>query len=560
MVCPNCKSDEIIVVQNQHFCINCGQMVPESAVAWAPQPAVKVQSNGLPEGVKILPLGTEALKVTEMAETAKPESAAAPAPVPASLPAIPALIHGRSRFGSAAEKAPAVAKRRKPGRPKAGRLDIPQRVYASTAPAPTPAAQPVTPRGLLSRAGAPSVKPEPVSEPAPVPAAKLPTSPLNGPTAPAGPRRLNDLAPRRPVAPAAAPASALVPAVKTAKPTKLAPALKTQPAARPKRHVHRVTAPALHYGPVLAFSLRARARPRLVALAAFGALSLGAASAYGAAQLMAGGLPRLADGLIHAGPKLIGEAVALALVYYIGRSLGQTAIVYGISREADQRPVTLSRQFGIAVNTFGRRLRLDLVFGLSDLIVLSAFVVLFVTGGRPWPVNINIQIGGIFASYLVLLYLWLALALARGLAGVNLAVTTSGTAAAARLGWQLFSHRLELIGPRFTALLMEIVLSVPLLVLVVALIISVPTPWHPAAILGAGVLAWLAGSLLGVGTAAWWAMLYRALVTADRPEAGAALLSSRQPEDARRWPLSLIVAGTALIIAAALILPWLSLV
>ncbi len=46
MVCPNCKSDDIVLIQNQHYCINCGQLVPASAVAAqskpvAPKPAAK---------------------------------------------------------------------------------------------------------------------------------------------------------------------------------------------------------------------------------------------------------------------------------------------------------------------------------------------------------------------------------------------------------------------------------------------------------------------------------------------------------------------------------------
>ena len=69
----------------------------------------------------------------------------------------------------------------------------------------------------------------------------------------------------------------------------------------------------------------------------------------------------------------------------------------------------------------------------------------------------------------------------------------------------------------------------------------------------------LAGALLGVGTAAWWTVLYRQLVLTDRPQAVAALLSSRQPEDARRGPLALIVALSTLIAVVTVILPWLNL-
>ncbi len=33
MVCPNCKSNDIVAIQGQHYCLNCGQLVPETASA-----------------------------------------------------------------------------------------------------------------------------------------------------------------------------------------------------------------------------------------------------------------------------------------------------------------------------------------------------------------------------------------------------------------------------------------------------------------------------------------------------------------------------------------------
>lgn len=563
MVCPNCKSDEIISVQNQHFCINCGQMVPEAlyakaAAAAAPPPtpatpAVKVQPNGLPEGVEILPLQP----VTKVRPEAKATAAELVTPVAADAPSLSGLIHGRSRFSAPAAPTPTVAKRRKPGRPKAGRLDVPSSIIPAS-----PAERAAVMAKEVIAPPATVIPPASTAPAAARPAAKMPRSPL--PPATAGPRRLSDIAPRRPSAPQPAPDTA----VTAISPTDRAASgrrhhaekpLKPKKTARNLRHSHRVGVPALHYQPVLSYSLRSRLHPHFLALAAAGALSLGVVGAYGAWQFLHGGVPALAAGLIQAGPNLLGEALVLALVYYIGRSIGQAAIVYGISREADQRPVTISRQFGVAVNTFGRRLRLDTGFALAELFIISAGAILFYSGGNPWPVDSNFQLGSIFLSYLALLYLWIAVALARGLASVNLTLTESRPGAAALIGWQLFSHRLELIGPRFAAILMESALALPLLGLVVALMLATPSPWHPAAIVLAGLLSWLAGTLLGVGTASWWAMLYRQLVTADRPQSAMALLSSRQPEDARRLPLALIIAASTFIVSAGLILPWLSL-
>src|SRR6185369_17722227 len=97
MVCPNCHSDQIIAVQDQHFCINCGQMVPEDVVAKA-KPKVALQANGLPEGVKILPVaGAPDVPEPKVdAVETKPalvETATTPAPPPT-----PSLIHARPRL------------------------------------------------------------------------------------------------------------------------------------------------------------------------------------------------------------------------------------------------------------------------------------------------------------------------------------------------------------------------------------------------------------------------------------------------------------------------------
>jgi hypothetical protein len=82
MVCPNCGSNEVITVQGENFCINCGQLVPKASA-----PAAPISTDGLPDGVTILPVGSA--------------------------------------------MAPVKKKRGKLGRPKAGRLDV---VTADPAP------------------------------------------------------------------------------------------------------------------------------------------------------------------------------------------------------------------------------------------------------------------------------------------------------------------------------------------------------------------------------------------------------------------------------------------
>jgi len=500
-------------------------MVPELPVeksAPKSKPSVAVQDNGLPEGVKILPVGPD----PEPEQLVVEPTPLAAEPVSADVPVQDNFIQHRARLQETASVPAEASKRRKPGRPKAGRLDIPRKVASSL-----PAALPDAPKIV-------SAEPPP-----PVPRSSVST----------GPRSMSDIAPR-PAPGTHHKASDKHPDVK---PTESAKAPK--PAKSRRARAHRVGVAPLHYAPVIAFSFRARVRPRLIGLAALATASLGVAAAYGVWVVLTRGVSGLAQQVTSHGPKLLIEVGLLAVVYYIGRSLGQAAITYGIVREADQRPVTLSRQFGIAVNTFGRRLLLDISFGLGEIALLAAGVALFITGGETWPIDANLQIGIIFIAYIVLLYLFAASTISRGLAGVNLTLTTDRARTAAKVGWQLFSHRVELIGPRFGAILMEIVLAVPLIALGVALVVAAPPQYQILVTIGAGILAWLAGALLGVGTAAWWAMLYRQLVTADRPSESVAMLSSRQPEDARRTPLALIVALSTLVVAAIIILPWIQL-
>ncbi|HEX3082092.1 MAG TPA: hypothetical protein VHQ86_02460 [Candidatus Saccharimonadia bacterium] len=600
MVCPNCHSDKIIAVQDQHFCINCGQMVPEEVVSKAmPKGKVAVQANGLPEGVKILPVGgaqpdlekTEKapekaiVKSAVKAPAAKPaEPTPATAPVAVAVKAAPApkdiptgvhpLIQHRSRIdlapssepgdepkplapeppaaeevprvdsvimpengaSASSEAAPASArsKRRKPGRPKAGRLDTP-RVNADH----VPMVLPPPPKVALASTAAPAVTATlPVADP-----------PL---------RRMSDLAPRRAghhgTPRHKAPTDSLEPVLP---PAQAAVKSEVRP---PKPHrpaAHKVGVPALHYAPVMAFSLRARLRPKHVGMAALAATVAAAAVGYGVWVYLTQGFTGLADTLMKAGPKLFAQIALLAVLYYIGRSIGQAAITFGLAREADNRPVSLGRQLGVAVNTFGRRLWLDIIFGLGRLVLLAAAVALLLTGGAAWPVDASIQVGVIFAAFLLILYGFSALAIARGLAGINLTLTTHRAKTAARLGWQLFAHRLELIGPRFGALLLELLLAAPLAALAVAFIATAPAALHIEVALGAGLLALLAGSLMGAGTAAWWTALYRQIVLTDRPQAAITLLSDRQADDARRGPMALIVAISTLALTVAVILPWL---
>ncbi|HUD11108.1 MAG TPA: hypothetical protein VMS08_01750 [Candidatus Saccharimonadia bacterium] len=516
MVCPNCHSDQVIAVQDQHFCINCGQAVPDPVVKTAvSKTGLVVQANGLPLGVKIL--------------GEPPLDAGTPTSLPDAPPvakATSALVKARQRLQTI-NVATGKPKRKKPGRPKSGRLDVPKTIAAITAET-LPTAPAITPPAE-SQDLAPAAVDSSIT-----------------------PRRMSDISPRKPHE-----IDHHVPGPAPKEPSHKPKASRhTKHKPKPPK-IHKVGLPPLHYGHVLATSLRARVMPRHLGLAAFAATSLAAISAYATWLLLSGGLTGLASTLLRSGLQACLELVVLAAIYYVGRSIGQSAITTSVVREADHRPISLSRAVGTAVNTFASRLVLDVTFGLLNLLMLALVVALVIFGGSDWPVNIELQLVALFCAFLVLLYLMMALTLSRGLAGVATTLTNKRPFEALGLGWRLFSHRFELMGLRFLALALELLLAIPLALLAVALVYSAPKFYHPLVIIGVGVLAWLAGALLGAGSAAWWATLYRNLVMADHPDGLLPLLASRTPQPARTSAVALVASLSTFLLAAALALPWL---
>jgi len=596
MVCPNCHSDNIIEVQGQHFCINCGQAVPAPG-----SEATGVQANGLPEGVKILSAsGIPASTTTAAAVDKKPAAEQGSEPTARSKtvkvsetsdtePAAdseshPLIVKSRGRIkpvvdgpevgdesedakiaepkpgepkpvpgikaapASASEPKPepvpatvAVAtsdtakpKRHKPGRPKSGPLDAPRRSIHTTAPAMPNAPQ----------IGGPKI-PAPVPSPAPAPVAPPADAPLPGP------RRMSDIAPRKP-----RPAATRPDAAKSEAPRPRHDKARSAHKPPKRHHVHKVGVPSLHFGAVMKFSLQARARPHHLGLAGLAAVAFAAVAGYGAWLFLTLGPSGLASRLQHPQSYFVTQLAILAALYYLGRSVGQAAITVGVVREADQRPVPLSKQLGIGVNTFGRHLALDCLYAVIQLALLGVVALLVATGGQTWPVNVQLQIGALFVAFLLLLYLLTAMAITHGLAGVATTLTPHKPSTSIRLGWQLFSHRFELLGLRFLAAAIELLLALPLAALAVAFVAAAPAGIHLVVALGVAVVAWLAGALFGTGTAAWWAALYRQLVLTDRPDGAVNLLSGRQPTEANRAPLALLVSLTTLLIVAVLVLPY----
>ncbi len=506
---------------------------PEPAVAAG---KVAVQANGLPEGVKILdPAASLATSVAEE----PPQEASSPEPPAKTVPGPdaeggPAIIRPRHRLHFGKQAAPdgapgepaAEAKpepKRKRGRPKAGRLDV----------AVAPATDSVLPE-------APAVAARPATLVAPI------ATPI---------RRMSDISPRQ------AP-KAQVPEPKH-RPPKGAQA-KSKRFEHTIKHkgkaVHKVGVAPLHYGQVLGNTLRAHSHKNYLfwGLVTVGGFAL--AMAYAAWLYFTVGPKTLAAHLASPGLMPILELATLAVLYYIGRSIGQTAIMYGVIRHADERPISLARQFGVAVNSFGRRLRLDVACGILNVAMIGLIALLIVTGGTNWPVSNELQLVALFCAFLFLLYIMSALAMSRGLANVALTTTTQSVWQTVKLGWRLFSHRFELLGFRFLGLAIELLICLPLAALALVILIMAPPQAHLLAILGIALIAVASGTLMGVGTAAWWASLYRRIVLTDRGADAVQLLASRQPNEAKRGSLAVIVMAATLLVCLAVALPWLKFV
>jgi hypothetical protein len=120
MVCPNCKSNDIVAIQNQHYCLNCGQLVPE-AIAPAGEPvaapaeadlAAKIAGTPLKIAANMPAVGAE-IPVKALPKVKKAMSEPKPRPLDAAPPMI------RKHFDVALRpvKKTAVASASKPVKP-----------------------------------------------------------------------------------------------------------------------------------------------------------------------------------------------------------------------------------------------------------------------------------------------------------------------------------------------------------------------------------------------------------------------------------------------------------
>ncbi len=466
MVCPNCSSTDIITVQDQRFCISCGQILSDIKPAAAPSKPVAASSK-----LTAIPPKSTTLVESNVTISANP-----------------------------------AAKRRKPGRPKAGRLDAPQ------------------PEAVLPETNPPASSDIVVPVAATAPRIARSTG-----------RRLSDIATTKP---RATPATKPAPDSKViAKPIPL----RSEP---------------LPYGTIESASLHERFRLRTIVWTIWPAVLL-AVVAGAIAYLLAGDQPGQAwTATQQAGWPVWGELILVLLLFYVGRNIGSAAIAYGIARRADHRPLQPAHQLSASLNSFLSRLGFDAMMTLLQATAAALIITLVIIGGANWPVPELVQVIALFIAYLILGYLLTGLGLTQGLGHVALTLGNLSIWQAFTLGWNFFRRHFEMVGFKILSLIVELLLALPLFAAVVALVLYLPPELTWFAALSAIILTTTGGALVGAGTAVWWQAAYRALVHRSRPQQAHKLLSGRQPQPTQQGAAVAVAVIITILAGLASIWPW----
>jgi hypothetical protein len=254
---------------------------------------------------------------------------------------------------------------------------------------------------------------------------------------------------------------------------------------------------------------------------------------------------------------VLGDLVIILMLYYVCRSLATAAITFAAARSADHRKAPMNRWWGVAINSFGGKLRFDLVMFVAEIGVVALIVGLLMVGGTAWPVPEYIQIVAIFAAFLALLYALSGLALTQGFGRVSVVLGTTKPRQAFGVGWGFFRGHFDLVGAKILSLILELLIVVPLViaVIVVGYTTSSSSDWW--FILALTLAVALGGALIGAGTAIWWESAYRHLVRNERISEAVSLLTGRMAEKAHRLPLILVTMLITTLVVTATVWPWL---
>ncbi len=456
------------------------------------------------------------------------------------------------------EAAVAKPKRRKPGRPKAGRLDTAAAssiAITTNAPA-EPEARTfshfanavVAPTGSLTSETTEAVVDEPAVTVEATPAVNEPPQPApiapQPPAAPrlrpvGGPRRLSDIAPRRSVA--------------SHHPDTAAKKSENQKVSSPAKSAEQ----PVEWSGIVGASLHERVRPVPFTWSLLPATFLALIAGGAALALLENRFEVAWAATQTAGWAVWGEIAFVLGLYYISHSLVSSALTFGASRRAAHRPVPAIRQWGVAINSFAPRLLLDTVITIKQLALVAIGTGLVMVGGSSWGVPEWLQLAALVIAFLVLLYLSAGLVLVQGLGRVAVTLAPLSLWRAVRVCWNLFRNHFELVGMRVISLILELVLLVPFAALVVSLMLYAPAELSWLTAVTVAAVALLAGALCGAGTTAWWEAAYRHLVEHDRAAAAVRLLAGRPAEKSGRWALAFVIILTTAFTSLAIAWPWL---
>ncbi len=412
-------------------------------------------------------------------------------------------------------------KRKRPGRPKASRLD-----------------QPVASGGMrdIAIGFTPTLEPaisesKAVADPPAAPDAAKPVIPDKKPSS----RQLSDIAPKRHASSAPAQPSPSKTEAKEGEP---------QP---------------VQFSDLMSASIRGRFNAAHFCLALLPAILLAMAGGFIVVTLA--GDYTAVNRLLppHAVVPLTGELAIIALLYYVSRSFMHGAIVYGAARQSDHRPAPVASWIDMSARSFGTRLRFDFLSLLAQTGVLALIASLVITGGLQWPVPEWLQLGLIFGAFFALVYLLAGLMLTQGLGHVAVTLSTVTARKAFGLGWIFFRHHFELIGIKLLTLVVELVLLAPLGIAIAALILLAPIERSWLVVGGLTVGVMVAGASTGAASALWWQAAYRKLVKTERLTEAVGLLTSRKLSPSRGHATAWMIILMLVIATTAAILPWLSL-
>ncbi|MBW3538470.1 hypothetical protein KY386_03175 [Candidatus Parcubacteria bacterium] len=477
MVCQNCRSSDIVKIQEQLYCINCGQLV-------APQPAVAVKSSAVVKAaaapVKATVAVTAPVKaVSVKAAKAKPVTVKAVKAAVAVGATGPALIVNHSANLSpggtlAPASAPTALKRRSVAvKPKAPKLSV------KTKPTPPPAA-----------AAALDLRPKrAASKPIPPPGSR---------------RHLSDLSvsQSRPHPTAASRAAGVaepeLPAASV--PVKAAPTLRRNQS-------------PLHFGAQAAVSSRYWGYAALAGLA--GALpgvfagSLSAAEAWRQPDLALDNLP----------PELITPAAITAgglVLFYLTRLFASGAVAYGAAAALDGRSPSPRRWSRASLNRLGALFGLDLFAGLSVLAVMALELLLLAALGSQVIEPDYLRTGALLVGHATVVYLALGVGFSRVLAFYPAVLTSAGSLPALRQGWHLYNRRFpRVVLAGLGALVVNVLLwaAYALAAVGVEAIGGPVVAGLPAAAAGQFLLLSLFISLAMVFNTAYWLKVYRRIAS-----------------------------------------------